>query len=175
MENDYSTVKFSTTYGVLLGLIITILAVIMYVTGMLLTGEQWPVYIFYLFFPFYIVYCVYEYRKKNLGFLSLGNALKVGVTVAVIGGIVYGIYNLIFFYIIEPEISDQLMEVARQKIIDENPNMTEENIASTLGFVKKFSNPFFSSAIYILLSAVFGFLYGLISGSIFKREKPILG
>ncbi len=175
MENDYSTVKFSTTYGVLLGLIITVLAVIMYITGMLLTGEQWPVYIFYLFFPFFISYCVYEYRNKNSGFLSVGNALKVGVTIALIGGLVYGVYNLIFFYIIEPGISDQLMEVARQKIIDENPNMTEENLETTLGFVKKFSNPFFSSAIYILLSAFFGFLYGLISGLIFKREKSHLG
>ena len=173
METDYSTSKFSVPYGAILGLVITVLAVMMYISGMLLSGEQWPIYIFYLFFPFYIGYCVYTYRQKNSGFLSLGKAIKIGVTVAVVGGIVYGIYNLIFFYFIEPGISDQLIEVARAKMFEENPNMTEEQAEMTLGFVKKFSNPFFSSAIYMLLSAVFGFLYGLISGAIFKRERPI--
>ena len=175
METDLSTSKFSVPYGVILGLVITVIAVTMYITGMLLAGEQWPVYIFYLFFPVFIGYCVYTYRNKNSGFLSLGNALKVGVTIAVVGGIVYGIYNLIFFYIIEPGITDQLMEVARAKMFEENPNMTEEQANMALGFVEKFSNPFFSSGMYILLSAVFGFLYGLVSGAIFKRERPILG
>jgi|26BtaG_2_1085354.scaffolds.fasta_scaffold00030_22 hypothetical protein len=175
METDYSTSKFSIPYGAILGLVITVLAVSMYVSGMLLSGDQWPIYIFYLFFPIFIGYCVYSYRNKNAGFLGLGQAIKVGVTVAVVGGIVYGIYNLIFFYFIEPDITDQLMEVARAKMFEENPNMKEEEAEMALSFVKKFSNPLFSSAMYILLSAVFGFLYGLISGAIFKRERPILG
>lgn len=173
MENEYSTSKFSLPYGAILGLVITVIAVLMYVSGMLLAGEQWPVYIFYLFFPLYIGYCVYTYRTKNGGFLSLGKAIKVGVTIAVVGGIVYGIYNLIFFYIIEPGITEQLMDVAREKMFEENPDMTEEQAEMTLGFVAKFSNPLFSSAMYILLSAVFGFLYGLFAGLIFKRERPM--
>ncbi len=173
MENDYSTSKFSVPYGAVLGLVITIIAVLMYVSGMLLSGEQWPIYIFYLFFPFFIGYSVLDYRKKNRGFLTLVQALKVGVAVAVVSGVVYGIYNLIFFYLIEPGISEQLIEVAREKMFAENPNMTDEQAEMALGFVKQFSNPIFSSAIYILLSAVFGFLYGLISGLIFKRERPM--
>lgn len=172
MENDYPTLKFSAPNGVLLGFVIIVIAVIMYITGMLLEGQQWPVYIFYLFFPFFIGYCVHGYRNKNGGFLKLSQALKVGVTVAVVGGIVYGIYNLIFFYLIEPGITEQLLEVARENMYEQNPNMTEEQADMALGFVEKFSNPLFASAIYILLSAVFGFLYGLISGLIFKREKP---
>ncbi|SRR5690554_2121264 len=175
METDYSTSKFSIPYGVILGLVITTLAVLMYVSGMLLSGEQWPIYIFYLFFPIFIGYSVYSYRNKNAGYLGLGQALKIGVTVAVVGGIVYGIYNLIFFYVIEPDITAELMEVARAKMFEENPNMTEEDAEMALSFVEKFSNPLFSSSMYILLSAAFGFLYGLISGAIFKREKPIVG
>lgn len=172
MEENYSTTKFSTPYGVLLGLIIIVIAVMMYITGMLDEGTQWPVYIYYGFFPFYIVYSVFEYKKKNNGFLSLKDAMKVGVTVAFIGGIVYGVYNLIFFYILEPDTAQQVVEIAEQKMREQSPNMSDADVEQALVFVKRFSNPLFASAMYLLLSAMFGFFYGLISGAIFKRDKP---
>lgn len=174
MQTHYSTTKFSQPYGVILGLIIIVVAVLMYVTGMIDTGEQWPVYLYYLFFPFFIGYSVFEYRKKNGGFLTMMEAMKVGVTVAIIGGIVYGIYNLIFMYLIEPETVEKLLRIAEEKMLENNPNMTEENIAENMKYVKRFSNPFFASAMYLLLSAMFGFLYGLISGAIFQRQRPEL-
>lgn len=167
-----STGKFSIPYGVVLGLIIAILAAGMYVSGMVDTGEQWPVYIYYLFFPFYIGYSVFEYRKKNNGFLSLKDAMKVGVSVALVGGIVYGIYNLIFMYVLEPGTVDKVLVIAEEKMREQSPTMTDDQVEEALKYVKRFSNPLFASAMYLLLSAVFGFLYGLISGAIFKRETP---
>lgn len=172
METNYSTTKFSKSYGILLGLIIVVLAVLMYVTGMIDTGKQWPVYLYYIFFPFFIAYTVFEYRKKNGGFLSLKEAMKVGVTVAIIGGIVYALYNITFMYFIEPSTVDKVVKIAEEKMYEQSPNMTEEQVAEALVYVKRFSNPWFASAMYLLLSAMFGFFYGLISGAIFQRQRP---
>lgn len=172
MNTNYSTTKFSTTYGVLLGLVIVLIAALMYVTGMIDEGKQWPVWVYYLFFPFFIVYCVYEYRKKNDGFVDFKSAFKVGVTVALIGGLVYGAYNLIYFYILEPDTANKVLEITEAKIREEFPTLSDEDVESRLTLVKRFSNPLFSSAMYLLLSAMFGFFYGLIGGAIFKRERP---
>lgn len=172
METHYSTSKFSTSYGVILGLIIVVLTVIMYVTGMTDEGTQWPVYLYWLFFPVFIGYSVFEYRKKNNGFLDLKDAMKVGVTVALVGGVVYGIYNLIFMYVLEPETVEKVVQVAEEKMKEQSQNMTDEQIEQSLVFVRRFANPLFSSAMYLLLSAMFGFLYGLISGAIFQRKRP---
>lgn len=174
-NTNYSTSKFAVTFGIPLGIMVVLLAVSMYASGMMETGEQWPIYIYYAIFPFYIAYSVYEYRKRNDGFLSMKDALKVGISVALIAGIVYGIYNLIYFYVLEPETAAKLLEVAEQKMYEQQPNMTEEQVAEAMVYVKRFSNPLFASAMYLLLSAVFGFLYGLISGAIFQKNRnPLL-
>ncbi|MCB0457519.1 MAG: DUF4199 domain-containing protein [Flavobacteriaceae bacterium] len=172
MDNNYPTLKFSFPNGIILGLILIIIVVLMYIMGMFEEGVQWPMYIYYLIYPFLIGYFVYSYRNKNGGYISLGQALKVGITSAVISGLVYFVYNIIFVTFIEPDFAERMIDVAREKMFEENPNMTEEQADMALSIMKKFSNPFLGGAFWIIMSAFFGFIYSLISGLIFKREKP---
>ncbi|KAA3620935.1 MAG: DUF4199 domain-containing protein [Flavobacterium sp.] len=173
MDTNISTLKFATPLGVVLGLILIVIVVVMYVTGMLQEGVQWPMYLFYLIFPLYTGYVVHAYRKANGGYLSLGSALKVGVTAAIISGLVYLVYNLIFVYLIDPEFPAKMLEVARENMYEQNPNITEDQVEMAMGFAEKFSNPFLGGAFWIVMSAFFGFIYSLISGLIFKRERPV--
>jgi len=173
MENNYPTLKYAFPNGVVLGLLLLVIVVIMYVSGMLLDGVQWPMYLYYLIFPLFIGYVVHGYRKKNGGYMSLGQALKVGVTTAVISAVVYAIYNIIFVTLIDPSFTEKMLEVARDNMYEQNPNMTEEQAEMAMGFAEKFSNPFLGSAFWIVISAFLGFIYSLISGLIFKREKPV--
>ena len=164
--------KTALNSGLIIGGLLLIIVAGMYATGALIEGVQWPMYIYYLLYPLLIGYTVHSYRKANGGFLTLGQALKVGVTAAVIGGIIYAVYNIIFVTFIEPDFIAQMMEVTREKLF-ENPNMTEEQADMTMGFVEKMSNPYLGGAFFIVLSAFFGFIYSLISGLIFKRERPL--
>lgn len=164
------TSTFSLPYGVLLGLILIVITVLMYVTGMIEEEKQWPVYIYYLIFPIFIGYSIYAYRNKNI-YLSLSEALKVGISVAFISGAVYGIYNLIYMYFIEPDTVEKVVQIAEEKLA--NQNMSESQIEENLKFVRRFANPWFASSMFILLSIAFGFVYSLISGVIFKKDKPV--
>ena len=94
------------------------------------------------------------------------------MTSAVIGGVIYVVYNIIFVTLIEPDFAAQMLEVAREQMYEQNPNMTEEQADIALGFAEKFSNPFLGGAFWIIMSAFFGFIYSLISGLIFKRDRP---
>lgn len=172
MTNQYPTAKFALPNGVVLGAILIVIVVIMYVTGMLYEGKQWPMYLFYLIFPLFIGYSIYTYRAKNGGFLTLGQAIKVGLAIAAISGLVYAIYNAIFAYIIEPDFADTMLDVARENMVKQNPNMTEDQIETGMAIAKKMSNPLLGGAFFILLSIFFGFIYSLFSGLIFKRENP---
>jgi len=80
------------------------------------------------------------------------------------------IYSMIFNYLIDPEFMSQMMEVARDKML-ENPNMTEEMVDQSMKFIEMFSNPAISGAFMIAMSAVFGLIYSLIGGLIMKREE----
>jgi hypothetical protein len=161
--------KFAMNYGIILGVIFILINVIMYVTGWALDGKQWPQYLFYLIFPVTIIYAVSQFKKNNANMLSLGEGIKIGVVAGVISAILFIIYSLIFNYIIDPEFMGQMMEVARDNMLEQNPDMTEEMVAQGMKFIEMFTNPFISSAIWIAMSALFGLIYGLIAGLIMKN------
>lgn len=167
---NLSPAKFSVNYGLILGLIMTVIHVFMYVSGMMLEGKQWPQFMYYLLFPILIIYAVSQFKKKNANLLSLSQAIKIGLVASIISALVYSVYSLIFHYVIDPEFVNKLMEVTREKMM-ENPNMTEETVDQSMQFAEKFMNPFFGVTFWIALSAIFGLIYSLIGGLIMKNEQ----
>ncbi|PKV50495.1 uncharacterized protein DUF4199 [Aquimarina sp. MAR_2010_214] len=172
MENQIPTAKFSSNYGIILGIILILIHVLMYVSGMLLEGKQWPMYLYYLIFPVFIFSTIHSYKKKNNSFLSLGQAIKIGISIAALSGLVYAVYNGIFNFFIEPDFIDQMMEVTREKMM-ENPNMTEEQIEMSINWAKKLGGPIIGGAFFILLSVFFGFIYSLIGGLIMQKKQDL--
>ncbi len=162
--------KFAVNYGVILGLVMIIINVITYVTGLALEGAQWPTAIYYLIFAIVIFYAIYQFKRRNANLLSLSEALKVGVLIGVVSAIVYIIYSLIFNYIIDPDFMIQMMDVARDNMLEQNPDFTEEMVASSMKFVEMLTNPVLSSALWIALSSLFALIYAFIAGLIMKKE-----
>lgn len=170
MEAQKPTInKFAMNYGVILGIIMILIAVVMYVTGMSMEGKQWPQYLYYIIFPVVIFYAISQFKKQNANVLSLGQAIKLGVVIAAISAIVYIIYGLIFNYIIDPEFMGQMKEVVRDKML-EAPNATQEIVDQQMKFVEMFMNPLIGSALWIALSMFFGLIYSLIGGLVMKKE-----
>ncbi|WP_431158593.1 DUF4199 domain-containing protein [Winogradskyella poriferorum] len=171
MENQKPTAgKFSLNYGLLLGLLMIAIGVVTYVTGMALEGAQWPNIIYYIAFPIVIFYAISQYKKSNANSLTIGDALKVGLSIAVVSAIVYLLYGLLFNYVIDPEFMSQMMDVQREKMM-ENPNVTEEQIEQTLAFMEKMQNPLLGSALWVALSAFFGLIYSIIAGLIMRTNS----
>jgi len=173
MEHEtISSKKIMTTYGIGLGITLILISVLMYVTGMVYEGKNWPMVVYYLLFPAVLILGIYSYKKKNNGFLTLTDALKVGMAIAAISGLVYALYNIIFNYFIEPDFVEQMAEVTRTKLM-ENPNITEEQIEMSLKWGKKMGGPIFGGAFFILMSVFFGFIYSLISGLIMQKKEEL--
>ncbi|MFC4721273.1 DUF4199 domain-containing protein [Geojedonia litorea] len=170
METQKPTVgKFAMNYGIILGVIMILISVIMYVTGMSLEGVQWPQFLYYIIFPVVIFYAIGQYKKQNANVLSLGEALKTGVAIAAISAVVYVIYGLIFNYIIDPEFMGQMKDVVRDKML-EAPNATQDMVDQQMKVVEMFMNPAIGSAIWIGASMLFGLIYSLIAGLVMKKE-----
>lgn len=171
MENQKPTAgKFALNYGVILGVLMIAIGVVTYVTGMALEGQQWPNIIYYIAFPVVIMYAISQYKKANANTLGLGDAIKVGLSIAVISAIVYLIYGLLFNYVIDPEFMGQMMEVQRDKLL-ENPKMTPEVVEQSMKMMEMMFNPFIGSAFWVAMSAFFGLIYSLIGGLVMKTKS----
>lgn len=171
MEHEKPTTgKFALNFGIILGLVMVTISVVTYVTGMALEGAQWPNIIYYIAFPVIIMYAISQYKKSNANVLSLGDALKVGLAIAVVSALVFVVYGLIFNYIIDPEFSQQALEVAKEKMM-ENPNMSEEAVEQSMEWMEKFQNPAFGFSVWVAMSALFGLIYSLIGGLVMKSNS----
>jgi len=161
--------KFARNYGVILGVIMIIIAVVQYVTGMALEGKQWPQYVYYIIFPIVIFYAISQFKKQNANILSLGQAIKLGLVIAAVSAIVYIIYGFLFIYVIDPEFMELMKEVVRDKML-EAPNATTEIVDQQMKVVSIFMHPITGNAIWLALSLFFGLIWSLIGGLVMKKE-----
>ena len=96
MENQPSTIKSTILqFGTMLGVISVVFGLMIYFLDMHYTQETSIGIVSIVISLGVIVLAQYNYRNENGGFLSLGEALKIGLGVALISGIIGVTYVLI--------------------------------------------------------------------------------
>jgi len=167
-----STKKIGVNYGLLLGLVSIAFSVIVWVLGYALERPWWVSVLGTLIMIAFIVYGLKAFKENNGGFMSLGEGLKTGMAIALIGGILIVVYNYLFFTVIEPDFVAQVMENAEKQMYEQNPNMTEEQAEMGLSMAEKFTSPLMMSIFTMIGTLFFGFIISLIAGLIMKNNKP---
>ena len=172
MENQKPQArKTILNYGLILGVVSILIGVVMYVTDMYIEKSWLGTVISILLTVVIIGYGINEFKKHNAGYLTLGQALKVGVGIALVGGIIGVIYQLIFVNFIEPDFVENMMQLQFDKMIEQNPDMTQEQIDMSMEMGRKFSSPWITSAIAIIGSLFIGLVISLIIGLVMKKES----
>jgi hypothetical protein len=171
MEQKHSILKYSLGPGLVLGAISITYAVVLYVLNVDMIENSWVSWINYLILIAAIAYYQNDYKKNyNDGFLSYGEGVKLGVTIAVIGGFLGAIYSYIFNTIIDPEYMEtMLLKVEAQ--MAENPQMTQEAIDTAMGFTRKMADPVIQIPTAIIGSAIGGLIFSLIVTAFTKKSN----
>lgn len=171
MENpQLSSKQIILNQGLLLGVISVLLSVSIYAMGNIYDQSIWVALISFAIMAVIIYLGIQKFKVNNNGLLSLGDALKIGLGISLIGAIVSIIYNQIFINFIEPDFMENMMKVAEEKMLDSNPNMTDDQIETALSIQDKLSKPIIGIAMAIIGSLFFGFIISLIEGLILKKS-----
>ncbi|MCK7589962.1 DUF4199 domain-containing protein [Subsaxibacter sp. CAU 1640] len=163
--------KFIINYGVILGIVSILISVVMYVTNLYIEKSWIAGTLSFIAMVAILIYGINEFKKNNAGFLSLGQAIKLGIGMALVAGIIGVVYNLIFVNFIEPDFMEQMMQMQFDKMVEDNPNMTQEQLEMSMEMGRKFSSPWITSAISIVGSLFLGLIISLIGGLIMKKEN----
>ena len=176
MENQQATAKkFVLNYGIMLGIISVIFGVIMYVTNVYLDPGIIYTLIGFLVLIVIISLGIKAFKSENGGYLSLGEALKVGIGVAVIGGIIAAVWSFVLMNYIEPDYMNQMMEVQREKMVEAQPDLTESQLDAAEEMTAKFASPIMVVAFSLIGNLFFGLIISLIAGLIMKNKNPMEG
>ncbi|MDO9260910.1 MAG: DUF4199 domain-containing protein [Flavobacteriaceae bacterium] len=172
MENQKSqTQQLILNYGLILGFLSIIFSVIRYAMGKHLE-QDWTVSVFSFITMFAVIgYGIYLFKQANEGFLSIGEGLKIGVGIALVGGILSIIYTLIFVTYIEPDFANQLLIIQQEQILEKYPDFTDEQLEAAANMTKKFTTPGAMAGFAIMGSLFFGLIVSLIVALFLKKSK----
>ena len=173
MENQIASVKkIALPNGLLLALTIIVISVIVYVLGLTYDQPWWQNLLNLLALIGFIFYGMKAYKHDNQDYLSLGEALKIGLAISLVAGIIGAVFTYLFVTVIEPDFTVNMLEVARVKMLDDNPDMTQEEMDMGMGIAEKMMSPGTLVTLGIISSLFMGFIISLITGLIMKNNRP---
>lgn len=172
MENQQTSAKqVMLNYGLILGFAGILINVAVFAMGKTY-DPHWSVMVIGILVTIaVIVMGIKKVKESNNGFLSLGDALKTGLGIALIAGVISVIYTFIFTNYIEPEYFERMAEVQQQKMLEQYPNMSDEQIENAMEMTKKMSGIGMTAAVSLIGSLFIGFIISLIAGLIMKKSE----
>jgi hypothetical protein len=171
MENQNSATKIMLMYGAILAGLSVLINLINYSFGNIYQ-PHWSIGIVsFILLIGIIVYGIKVFKDGNNGFLTLGQAIKIGLGITLISAIIGIIYQLIFSNVIEPDFYDKMAEYQEQVMLEKFPDMPEEQLEKALEMTQKFSSPGMMAAFALGGSLLFGLIISLIAGLILKKEE----
>lgn len=166
-----SSTQIMLNYGLMLGLASIIVAVANFAFGNVYK-PHWSISIISVILSIIIIILGLKALKANNdGFLSLGESIKTGLGIALVSAILYLIYLLAFTNFIEPDYYTNLAKFQEATIIEQYPNLTDEQLENALTMGKKFSGFGMVAAITLIMSLFSGFIISLIGGAIMRKSK----
>lgn len=173
MENvKASAKKIMVNYGILLGIITVLFNVILYVTNNHLQ-PHWSLSILGFFLSIVLIYMgIKAFKKENDGYLKLGEALKIGLGIALITAVIGVIYTYLLMNVIEPTYMDQVLELQQEAMLERNPDMPQEQMDMAIEMSQKFSGSGVVMAVQLIAGLFFGFIISLVCGLILKKDNP---
>ena len=114
-----------------------------------------------------VIWALINFRKANAGLLSLGQAIKLGIGICLVSGVIYLVYLIFLSKVLDPDFITKIAEntkAAAQEAGVMTEAQIEQQYQGTIDY-------FWISYPFILIASIIqGLIIGLIGGLIFKKS-----
>lgn len=167
-QKPASLMKTSLTSGIYIGVVLILVSVVLYVTGLMF--ETWAQYVSWPILIAGAIYAQLAYRKSLGGEMTYGQALGIGVLSLVFASVLSAIYTILLYSVIDPGLAEQTRVVMEQKIVEQG-RVPADQIDGAVDMMMKFQKPPILAAVAIFGGAFIGLIISLITG-IFTKKNP---
>lgn len=168
MAKKPSALLIGLGYGTLTALAGVVFSLILFVTELDQT-QSWMQNLTYLITLGGILLAQITYRNKyNNGFITYGEAFKIGLLTSLFLAIITSIYLFIFFRYIDPGSMDLIMQKAEQQMLDQGK--TDLEIEQGMKFMQMVNNAGWYTFFGFLGTFFGGVVISLITSIFVKKE-----
>jgi len=170
MEQKNTSVFYNALiWGIIIGLVFIIYSVVLYILD--LTTNRTLGMLSFLILVAGLVIATLNYRNSvRGGYISFGTAFSFGILVAVFAAVISSVYSYIQMTVIDPGIIQKIQDLAMEKMTQKG--IPEEQLDSVMEISRKFMSPIVISISALIQTALFGVVFSLIIGAIFKKDNP---
>lgn len=173
MEDNVEKISIkdvSVKWGLISGIIGILFSLILILGDLMLT----PGVSYIGLIPFAIVlYMAFkEFKDQGDSFMTLGQSLKIGLMISLIGGLLLSVFSYIYGQFIDPGMADRIKDMLIEQW--EAQGMSDEQIDQTMKFTSYMFNPVIGLIVVLLKNVLVGFVLSLIIGAITKKNNPEL-
>ena len=173
MDKSVSSIKSTViTYGTILGSISVVFQLMLFFLDMHYKNDSTAGIVSLIIMISVLLYSFISYKKINLGYLSLSEAIKIGLGVSLISALITIIYTQILINFLDPETMQKSLDLSMDTMRSENPEIPQDTLDTARSIQEKMSSPLIFSAVQIIFSLFFGFIISLIGGLVVKKSKP---
>ncbi len=166
-QNQPKIGKFSLNYGLILGGVSVVFGLMLYSMDAHTSQDTSNTVIGIVLAVGVVIWALINFRKANAGLLSLGQAIKLGIGICLVSGVIYLVYLIFLSKVLDPDFITKIAEntkAAAQEAGVMTEAQIEQQYQGTIDY-------FWISYPFILIASIIqGLIIGLIGGLIFKKS-----
>lgn len=167
------------TAAIYISVVAIALNLVFYVTGlnepmMTNTALKWLNNLILFGITFFFIHKAAQLRRDvdQEGYFSISNGMGLGTLTGLLAGVINAVWVLIFMGLIAPDLIDTIKEIATEQMMQSG--QSEEQIEKAMEFSAFFFSPTFFAIVTVIFLTFLGFLAGIVSGLILKKERPLV-
>ncbi len=161
-------------YGLILGLISSVLSAVMLMTNMVDfsgTKSNWISNVITWGVSIFVFYKAIETHKEELGgFISLGRCVTLGFWVGLISGAISAAFMYVYFTLIDASFLEKTMDVMRASM--EDKGMSAGDIDKAISMTSWFISPGVMSIFGLISGIIMGIILSFLVGLVVKKDPP---
>ena len=169
MESNESYKQYGINYGVIFGAYSAVVLLLSYYLNFSMNNWIFGLINFIITVGI-AAYAIYEYRQNNNLNLSVGQAVKIGLIVGVVGGLIYAVYMYIHYTMIDTAFIENMQERTMNAIEEQSKGKSQEEIDMSKKAASIGASPFVLSTLTLFSVMIKTVLVGVVTGLIFKNK-----
>lgn len=162
-----TTGKYSLNYGLILGGLGVVFGLMLYFADAHTSQSPVTQVISIVLSVGVIFWGLLQFKKANDGYLTIGQALKLGAGIALIAGIIQVLYTIFLANVLDPEFTSKIMDMRMEEAVAAG-TIPADQVQQSKEMGEKFF--WFGYPVMVIVSVIFGLVIGLVGGLIFKKS-----